>query len=525
MADWDRRLRRGALLLVLWAGCGSYGGGPIDAGRGLRDGGFSGADGSVGLPPEMEVEVDFEPPAVGESVLYATNPATGRVAVIHADDFSIETVRVGPGPSPAVAAPGRDLALSIQRGESTVTVLRTVDRVTTALTLELDHDANAAAFGPNGRYAVLFEAPRPDLTRRNFQDVSIIDLTDGAERVVRAVVGYGPSEVVFDPAGATAIVVTEDGICPIDLVDLPDGGMVRAPLLRFDSLAPIAEAHITPDGVYAIALVDQEIQQLDLRDGTVLAADLSRLATEGVVEITDVDISPDGAEVLVVLRSHEMVVRLTLGPTIADSAEWVTLGLEGYSVGSLVFSPSGGRVVAYTTNPAIESIVVLDLVGNTAQEVPLRKSVRALAISPDGAFALALHHAIAEPTSLGEDAVVDASEGYTVVDLETGFARLALVDAAPQPDGFVLDRTSEHLMVALRDDARGVRELQIVDLATFAVDRVPLLAPPTTVGAFPELERAFIGQEADGGRVTFYLWNERETHTVAGFELAARVRQ
>ena len=81
------------------------------------------------------------------------------------------------------------------------------------------------------------------------------------------------------------------------------------------------------------------------------------------------------------------------------------------------------------------------------------------------------------------------------------------------------------MLVALRDDARGVAAMQIMDLATFAVDELPLLAPPTTIGTFPDLERAFVGQEADGGRVSFYLWPTEQTQTVAGFELGAGVRR
>ena len=516
-----------ALVLGLVAGCN--GGGrdfPLDPGAGLQDGGFARSD-SGPLPPEMELEVRFEPPAVGETVLYATNPGTGRVAVIHADDFSIETVRVGVDPSPAVAAPGRDLAVSIQRAEGSVSLLRTMGPTTSVTTLALEHDANTVAFDPSGRFAVLYEGPRPGIARRNFHDSSVIDLSEGAERVVRAVVGYGPSEVVFDPSGARAIVVTEDGICLIDLATLPDGGLVRAPLLAFETLEPITEAHITPDGTYAVALIDGvEVQQLDLRDGSIVTADLRLLDAAGVVDISDLDIAPDGADVLAVVRSHELVVRLPIGPMLGDSAEWITIGLAGQSVGSLAFSASANRVVGYTTNPEVETITVLDLVLNEGRQVLLRKSVRALAVSPDGTFALAIHHAIVDAPGVGEDALVDRSEGYSVIDLTTGFARLVLVDAAPRPDGgFVLDTASGHLLVALRDDATRVRELQLVDLATFAVDRVPLLAPPTTLGIFPDLDRAFIGQEADGGRVTFYLWGARETHTVAGFELAARIRE
>lgn len=474
----------------------------------------------------MEVDVHFDPPAVGETVLYATNPGTGRVAVIHADDFSIETVPVGVDPSPAVAAPGRDLALSIQRAESTVSVLRTDGPLTTVTTLALQHDANAVRFDPSGTYAVLFEEERPGIARRNFHDVSVLDLTEGAERVVRAVVGYGPSQIAFDPAGTRAIVVTQDGICPIDFATLPAGDTLRAPLLPFDTIEPIVDAHVAADGSYAVALIEGlEVQQLDLIDGTVVSADLRSLAAAGGLEVTDLDLTPAGDEAIVVIRSHELLVRLPLGPALAESPGWTVIALPGHSVGSLSISPLGDRAVGYTTDPTIEAITILDFTLGEARRVLLRKSVRALAVSPDAAFALVLHHANELATGPSEDELVDRSHGYSVVDLETGFTRLALLDAEVRPDGVVLDAASERLLLALRDDASGIRELQVVDLATFAVDAVPLLAPPTTLGIFPSLERAFIGQEADGGRVTFYLWNTRETHTVAGFELAARIRR
>jgi hypothetical protein len=209
----------------------------------------------------------------------------------------------------------------------------------------------------------------------------------------------------------------------------------------------------------------------------------------------------------------------------ADPAGWSVLDLAGQSIGSLAFSPGGAKVVAFTTNPDVEAITVIDLLVSRVLRVGLRKSVRALAVSADGRFALVLHHALTSATAPDEESQVDRSEGYSLVDLETGFARLMLVDAEPRHDAFVLDTTSEHLFLALRDDERSIRELQVVDLATFAVDRVPLVAPPTTVGVFPALARAFIGQEADGGRVTFYLWDTQQTHTVAGFELAARIRR
>ncbi|MCB9595156.1 MAG: hypothetical protein H6719_20730 [Sandaracinaceae bacterium] len=522
---WNRVPLGVAALCFSIAACGGEGGSPyfgIDAGAPPPEG-FGRSDASVG-PPEMEVDIQFEPPAVGATVLYATNRAAGRVAVIHADDFSIETVRVGVDPAPAIAAPGRDVALSLQRGESTVSVLHTMGANTTVTTVPIEHDVNTAAFDPTGRYAVLYEAARPPEERRNFHDVSVLDLEDAETPVARFVVGYGPSHVAFDPAGARAFVVTEDGICTLDLAR-GAADPVRAPLLGFDTIFPIEEAHVSADGRYAVALVEgTQVRQLDLADGTLTSADLTVLSMDGEVTVTDLDLAPSGTEVLAVVRSHEVIARLPLGPTLSDPTAWITLSLVGHGVGSLAFSGTGDRVVGYTTDPSIESITVLDLALNEGRRILLRKSVRALRVSSDGAFALALHHAVTEEGTT-EDALVDEAQGYSIIDLATGFSRLALAEAAPRPDGVVLDDASGHLLLALRDDATGVRELQLVDLASFAVDRVPLLAPPTTVGIFPALDRAFIGQEADGGRVTFYTWGSGETHTVAGFELAARIRR
>jgi hypothetical protein len=512
--------------LGLVAGCSSSAS-PLnyfDGGFGRSDTGTGGYDGG-NVPPEMEVEVRFEPPAVGASVLYATNAGAGRVAVIHASDFSIETVGVGANPLPAVAAPGRDIALSLDRGSSTVSILRSSATTTTVTPVPIDHDANSVAFDPTGSFAVIFEGPQTGLTRHNFQDASVLVLAEGAERIVRIVVGYGPSRVEFDPAGARAFVVTEDGVSIVDLAGLPALGPVRAPLLGFDTLARIGETLLTPDGNFALARFGtSEIRQLDLRDGSIVVADLATLAPDEPIEITDLDVLPNGTELVTVVRSHGAVVRMPIGASFADSTAWTLLDMSMQPVGSLAFAPAGDLFVSYTTNPAVEAIAIVDVTGGEVRTVALRKSVRALAISPDGLFALVLHHAVPSSGS-DEDALVDRSEGYSLVDLTTGFARLALVDAAPAADAFVLDPVSGQLFLALRDDARAVHELQVVDLAAFSVDRVPLVAPPTTVGIFPALGRAFVGQEANGGRVSFYLWGSRETHTVAGFELAARIRR
>src|SRR5690606_10641012 len=108
-------------------------------------------------PPEVEPEITFEPPAVGETVLFATNPVAARVAIVHADDFRIETLPVGPSPLPALAGPVGDVALSLNRGDDTVDILRVSAQSTETHRVSLAHDADTAAFSADGRFALVYE--------------------------------------------------------------------------------------------------------------------------------------------------------------------------------------------------------------------------------------------------------------------------------------------------------------------------------------------------------------------------------
>ncbi|MEO0322355.1 MAG: hypothetical protein AAF447_05335 [Myxococcota bacterium] len=507
----------------------------------------------MSAPPEVELEVSFEPPAVGLTRLYATNVGAERVAVVSASDFSIETVPVGAGPLPAVAAPGRDIAVSLNRQARTLTLLRTNETGTVPSTLPLAHDADQVAFDDTGRFAIVFEGPSE--RRRNFQDLSVIDLD--AAVATRIVVGFGPSRVFFGPDDV-AYVVTEDGISVLDLTSLSED---TRPVLRSFG-ARVADATVTPDGRFAIGQIpsEGELRQLDLSTGEVavahMAAALADLGeapgdepgsegmsdggmapadagTSGVLarlaEVTDLDLDPRSRFALAVLRTAERVVRVPIGERFGTTAAWEVLGLEGEGVGSLVLAGDGALAVGFTSALDVEALTVLDLDSEPigVRAIALRKTVRTVALSPDGSFALVLHRPGEGNAVQDADEArrIDRSDGFSLVDLATGFVRLSLTAATPEPSGLALDPAGEFLFLALRSDARGVRAFQAVDVATFAVDDVPLTAPPTTVGTFPRLNRAFVGQEADGGRVTFYDWRSGERQTIAGFELGAGIRR
>ena len=532
----------GTVLGASGCGAGGFGGDSPN----YRDSGPGHILPDAGPPPENELEVSFEPPAVGESALFATNPGAGRVAIVHADDFRIETVAVGRDPLPAVAVPGRDVALSFNRGDRSIHILRAGgdNSETTTERFDLDHDANRAVFSADGSLAFLFEGESESELRTNFYETTLLSLDQDVASGLRVVVGYGPSGAFFNDAGTTLFVITEDGVSVVDLTALPAVESYRAPLIRFGTLAPVLDTQITTDGAFAITRVADatEVRLVNLVTEDVSVAELATVIPPppdppdpdapppAAPLLTDLDLSVAGDEALAVLRSHGLLIRLPLA-SFADSTTWRVHDLSEFGVGATELSPDGRWALLYSTVDTSEGVTLLDLMdplATTGERLPLRKSVRGVAFSGASGFALVLHHR--EPgdphqPGLTEAQRIDRSHGYSVIDVTSRFTRLEITRAEPRPDGFVIDDAGERLMIALRDDAGSVRALQILDLATFAVDEIELLAPPTTVGTFPSLERAFVGQEADGGRVTFYLWPTRETHTVAGFELGAGVRR
>src|SRR5690349_16557595 len=118
-----QRLLRGwpilgfGLLAVSGCGAASENASPSDRGTPTPTGGSGGATGTGGgldpgagradaAPPETEVEKAFEAPVATERYVWATNPKTGRVALIDATTFQVKTVAAGQGPTFMAALPG-----------------------------------------------------------------------------------------------------------------------------------------------------------------------------------------------------------------------------------------------------------------------------------------------------------------------------------------------------------------------------------------------------------------------------------
>jgi DNA-binding beta-propeller fold protein YncE len=512
--------------------------------------------GEADLDPEVEQLLTFETPQAGKSSVYVPNPSTNRVAVVNAGTFNIENLPVGTNPKYAATVPGQDVALVLNTGTRDAALLRTSDSgQTSVIKLDIGHDANAIAIAPDGKRAVVYlNTSGASVGAQSFQDLSIVDLTAGAEKASRISVGFRPRGVQFSSDGARAFVITEDGISILDFAEQARGPTI-APLVSVgDTLgnAQSIDVQVTPDGAFALARREGEstLRLINLADGTIEKLSLAQLPTSpvgdgGVVsavgggldagvadggvatapELTDLDISPDGTFAIAVLRDRGALVRIPLPQGFRDPSTLRVRLISDQLIGSVTLSKSGTRAIAYTTALPVEGVVMVDLTSDAApRSIRLRKAVRAIALSDDGTRALVLHSVVGSAAAnADEDTRIDASEGYSLVDTDSGFAKLQLTPVRVATSGLLLTPDGSRVFTLLNSPI--VKTVEMADLKSFQVTSVELSTPPTSIGFVPGLSRVFVGQGGEGGISFLDAVSGAKIRSVSGFEIASRIRQ
>lgn len=590
----------GVILMAGLAGCSSAagtaagngpgprgaGGTSAEIGTGTGSGeapfGASAAGGSTaappaGLPSETGQTLSFLPPSAGARYVYVANPERDTVSIIDSTTLAITEVTTGDTPTYLATVPGQDVALVLNVGSHTLSVLRatTMDNNPIAVV----PNANTISISPDGLHAVAwFDASQTSTstTQTNSitqtgsnQDVSVIALSSAGDTSISMTVGYLPSAVVFSSDGAAAFVVTGDGISSLRFANVTEPAI--APLTRIDNPAATlvsadagvsvdagvpqdaessvdggsssdsgassipttvpagtdepTDVSVTPDGHYAIARRDgtSELLLVDLSANVVTSLKLSS-------PVTDLKMSPSGTQAYAVLRAESKLVELDIPAGFTDSTHRTTWQLANETVGSVTISAGGKYAVLYTTAVPIKSLVILDLeasASSTPQLVELQKAIAAVAISPDETTALVLHTKDAgSPTETGldPDTQLDRSYGYSLVRLADGFAKLQITPANPNP--FAITPLSEYIFVLLRDDTAGVRIAERISLTSFLANDFSLGSPPTSIAALSSaIHKVFVGQDYSDGRISFIDWVTGDVDTVTGFALNGGIQQ
>lgn len=494
-------------------------GGPTyDAGAskgGSSQGGAAGAAGSS-LPPEKELESSYRSPVATGQYVWIANPTSGQVAYVDATSLEVRTVPAGNGPTYMAAVPtaADDVALTINVLSIDATILRQkVGSGLQAKNVPIHVDANSWAVSPKGRWAIAWSdyrvADKPDPVQ-GFQDVTVLDLTEGAETTTRLAVGFRPVTVSYSSDDSTAFAVSQDGISVIDLAGA--GGPTSAKLVEISD-NPLEDSGsrdvaITPDGAYALVRRDSSnaITVVTLADGT-----LTEVLLPG--NCTDLDLSPDGTRAVAVVRDLNQVAILPIPAIVAAPETFELTTVDKATVGSVSMASEAALALLYTNAKAEDRITVLSFDASPAQvhTIKLHAPVLAAFLSASGTSSIVVH----QPVS-GAEGAFSALSIQPELPGKIITAHAPITAVAITPDG------SRSILAESKAQGK-VYGAYMVRGSTQQVDRYELSSPPIAVGVVLTAQRAFIAQEHPEGRLTFIDLDTGLARTLTGFELAARV--
>ncbi|HEY5922282.1 MAG TPA: hypothetical protein VIV11_11455 [Kofleriaceae bacterium] len=549
------------LALMLVAGCSAQG---ADGGYGYNgdagswaDGGFVGCLSSnecpagyicsdfgrcerppstdAGVTPPPEVEYDFGAPISSQRYVYVAMTAQDSLARIDGTTLAVRSTKVGESPKVVATIPGTDGAVVLDSHNGTATIVRPQGETDSVRVLGTLQKLNRLDIDPSGRYAVIWF----DLAKAiaegsitnigSFQDVTVVALAPGAEKAVNLTVGFRPRNVQFDAAGNRAYVVTEDGVSVIDLAYATDHEpsiVPPIPVVAPNVPASDVEVDIVSTGEYAAV---RQANQSSLRIVNVGSMPGLAFTIPLASPPTDIDLAPNGARIYAVLRMATQLAIIDV-PGDAQNPNGVeTVDLTNATLGSLVLSRDGRRGLLYTNATLDERItlVKLDQAGYPRSTWTLKKSVRAVGISPTGDTALLLNaKAFGDPGMAANfDDYIDKSYGYTLLDLATGFGKLQITPVDPGPFTYSPDGTKVYVNLDGGDAVSATRALQVVTTQTGVVMTKPLGSPPSDVGMLPGASQAFVSQRHPLGRVSFLDLGTDGVRTVTGFDLNSQVVQ
>ncbi|MBN1607088.1 MAG: hypothetical protein JW940_10680 [Polyangiaceae bacterium] len=536
-------------------------------------GASSGGSSTGGLPEEVEDVPEFELPHAGQHYVYAVNPDRDSVAVIDATTLAIHSVDAGDEPKFLQTLAGEDAAIVLNVKSEDATVIRTSKGKSTTASVDVAADSNAIAVAADGRHALVYfdaEHATSNSTQLESQSVSVLTLAPGEDRATTTSVGFRPSAVYFSDDGSRAFVITEDGVSILNLDEIDAGQSAIAHTVSVSGSFDVRalDVSVTRDGQYALAreqggdilrLVDLDSGdsfQLDVTpivaaarpdepnadDGSAGAPAAAGAPSAGSagsdgspagggtaqpepdpVLVTDVDLSPDNTFAVAAVRSDGLILKIPIPAGFQDpQTEVIAYRVDAGIIGSATLPPDAKTALLYTTADSEEShISLLDFETSALRTIDLHKSVQSVAVASDGKTALVVHQKLeGNPADAADEQTRrERSYGYSVVNLETGFARLVLTQSEVM--AFTLPEGSDSLFVLLGKPW----QVQHMPFDSFVPENLSLASEPLSIGAVPASKRIFVGQKHADGRITFIDWDTMEMTSVTGFELNSEIQE
>jgi len=405
--------------------------------------------------------------------------------------------------------------------------------------------ANAWAISPGGHFALAWTDSKAALasgshdTLEGFQDLTAIDLRTSPPLATTLAVGYRPVSVTFAADGSEAYVVTGDGVSVIGLPALP-GAAVR----------------VARD----VPLTDDPTEDADTRDVSVTATGTAVVRREGsaavrIVDlhtsvagvvtlsgaVTDLDVTPDGARAVAVVRDTAEVAVLPLATALADPSTIASETITDQVVGSVVITPDGLQAILYSNAAETETLVVVDLTTGTYRLVRVHALVLSVSPTPDGQYAVVLHRPAPASSGAGGSGGAGVADGgtkdagvvtgvvapvvanaFSVIPLDGSRAGRIQETTAP-PTAVAWAPGSDHALITVSDQKMRLYGAYLVGVPALDVTSIALASPPIATGVVVAANRGYVAQSYSEGRITFIPFDQSPPQTLTGFDLGARV--
>ena len=463
-----------------------------------------------------ETESDFMSlrPATTNVFVFVANPDRNTVTRIKVPELEVLTAEVGVEPTLVETSSDYVRAVTFNKGSDDISI---IDSETLAVSdVEIRSNLNQMKMSPDGKWVICYH----DISAEgggsssggaiSFNAISIVDLEGEIHH--QAMAGAYPHDVKFTEDSSMAVVVSDDYLTALSLSE-GEAPQTSRIAIADDLISPpkAEEVLLDPQGRYAL------VRQYGVSD--LVLVDFSEDAASQVSLIdvgdnpTDMDVSPSGEEAIVVARgSNEIWVYDLDDPTALPT---VLSMPEDEVFGSLIISPDNDQGILYSTTTGFSRMGVWD---RDSQDITVRglvKPVSSVGLSPTGDTAVIFH-----PQDNGDVSVESQFYNHhalSLVDMGDLFSSAYQLSAEPKsfastPDGkigfFILENQPY---------------LELLDYETFVPSEVALPSVPVHLGTLPDTNIAFVSQDHNLGRLSFFDTDQEQLQTITGFELNSAI--
>jgi hypothetical protein len=237
---------------------------------------------------------------------------------------------------------------------------------------------------------------------------------------------------------------------------------------------------------------------------------------------TDLDLAPNGAFALAVLRDSSSVAVLPIPGILTNPSAVTTISVPGEIIGRAIVTPNSLSALLFTTVTSVadsQLLTVLTLSPPSIRTIQLHEPVFAVFPTPDSKNAVVLHTVTPSAGVLG---------AFSLVPIATTLP-VQLVPVPAEPTSVAISAASDRVVISLRDDPTMSYGLDVGLFPSLEVISQTLASPPIAAGIVAGAGQGFAAQDYSEGRITFVNLYPPDggapgaALTITGFDLGARI--